>query len=134
MLSTHFAGLVVATVAALVFSTLYYIFLNRQVVAARAASDDHRGYETKMSFNKLLVEIVRTFVLGLVLTYAVLMLNLQTPIQAVILAFWLWIGFPVVLLVGSVIHEHFPARLATIHAIDWLAKLMIFVVIVTLWR
>lgn len=134
MLSTHFAGLVVATLVALVFSTLYYIFLNRQIVAVRASEEDYQGYETKMTFNKLLVEVIRTFVLGLVLTYAVLMLNLQTPVQAALVAFWLWLGFPVVLLVGSVIHEHLPMRIAAIHAVDWLVKLMIFVVIVTLWR
>jgi hypothetical protein len=46
----------------------------------------------------------------------------------------LWIAFPVVLLVGSVTQENVPWKLAAIHAGDWLAKLLIIAVIVSLWR
>lgn len=46
----------------------------------------------------------------------------------------LWIGFPVVLLVGSVIHENVPWKLAAIHAGDWLVKLVVIAVIVGVWR
>ena len=36
----------------------------------------------------------------------------------------LWVGFPVVLLTGSVVHEKVPWQLAAIHAGDWLLKLL----------
>jgi hypothetical protein len=45
-----------------------------------------------------------------------------------------WIAFPVVLLTGSVIHENVPWKLAAIHAGDWLVKLVVVTVIVSLWR
>jgi hypothetical protein len=52
---------------------------------------------------------------------------------AVELALALWIGFPIVLLVGSVTQENVPWRLAAIHAGDWLAKLLIVAVLAVLW-
>lgn len=44
------------------------------------------------------------------------------------------IGFPVVLLTGSLIWERVPPALAAIHAGDWLLKLLIIATIVTVWR
>jgi len=44
----------------------------------------------------------------------------------------LWIGLPVVPLVESVISENVSAALATMYAGDWLLKLLIVTVIVTL--
>jgi hypothetical protein len=37
----------------------------------------------------------------------------------------LWGAFPVVLLTGSVVHEHVPWQQAAIHAGDWLVKLLL---------
>jgi len=54
--------------------------------------------------------------------------------SALKLAVALWIAFPVVLLVGSVTQEGMPWKLAAIHSGDWLAKLVIISVIVSLWR
>jgi hypothetical protein len=54
--------------------------------------------------------------------------------SALELAIVLWIAFPVVLLVGSVTQENVPWKLGAIHAGDWLAKLVIISIIVTLWR
>lgn len=42
----------------------------------------------------------------------------------------LWVGFPVVLLTSSVVHEKVRGKLAALHAGDWLAKLLIIAVIV----
>jgi len=53
---------------------------------------------------------------------------------AVELALALWIGFPVVLLVGSITQENVPWRLAAIHAGDWLAKLLIVAVLAAIWQ
>ena len=53
---------------------------------------------------------------------------------ALLLALVLWIAFPVVLLAGSVIWENVPAKLAALHAGDWLLKLALITTIVSLWR
>ena len=46
----------------------------------------------------------------------------------------LWIGFPFVLWVGAMIWENTPRTLAIIHAGDWLAKLLVVAVIVSIWQ
>lgn len=37
----------------------------------------------------------------------------------------LWVGFPLVLWTGAVVHERTPPALAAIHAGDWLVKLLV---------
>lgn len=135
MLQVNYLAIVVGVVASVLFSALYYFLLNKQVESTRAAHGaTGREVRTTLTLNKLLVELVRTFVMGLVLAYAVSILGLTQLNQAAIVAFWLWLGFPVVLLVGSVIHERFPVRLAVIHAGDWLVKILIFTIILTYWK
>ena len=36
----------------------------------------------------------------------------------------LWVGFPLVLWTGAVVHEDTPVRLAALHGGDWLLKLL----------
>jgi hypothetical protein len=51
----------------------------------------------------------------------------------VLLALVLWLGFPFVLLTGSMMWEKVPAVTAILHAGDWLLKLIVISVIVGLW-
>ncbi len=74
------------------------------------------------------------FILGLVIAYACGLLGITTLQQAILLSFWLWIGFIVVLLTGLVISERFPVKLAVIHAGDWLIRLLIFTFLLSMWR
>jgi len=52
---------------------------------------------------------------------------------AVLLALVLWVAFPVILLTGSVFHERVPPLLASIHAGDWLLKLVVVSGVVAAW-
>lgn len=54
--------------------------------------------------------------------------------EAATLAASLWVAFPAILLVGSVIWDDVPPRLAAIHAGDWLMKLVLIAVIVGIWQ
>jgi hypothetical protein len=45
----------------------------------------------------------------------------------------LWV-FPAAILLGSVVHEGVPLALASIHAGDWLVKLILIAAIVGVWR
>jgi len=45
----------------------------------------------------------------------------------------LWLAFPVILLLGSVVHENVPWQLAALHAGDWLVKLLVVSLIVGIW-
>ena len=46
----------------------------------------------------------------------------------------LWMGFPFVLWTGAISWENTPRMLAAIHAGDWLVKLLVIAVIVSVWR
>jgi hypothetical protein len=46
----------------------------------------------------------------------------------------LWVGFPLVLWVGAVVHEDTPVRLAAIHEGDWLVKLLVITLLIGIWR
>lgn len=134
-MQVQYWAIIVAALLAIIFSAIYYFLLNKQVMALRASKlNQSEDVRTTISVNKFLIEFVRTFVLALVIGNAVVLLNLLYLNQAALVAFWLWVGFPVVFLTGTVIHEHFPVRLAVIHAIDWLVKLMIITIVLTLWR
>ena len=45
-----------------------------------------------------------------------------------------WVGFPLVILTGSVLHERYPWPLAAIHLGDWLLKLLLVAAVVSAWR
>lgn len=135
----NYLAIILGTGLSVLFSSLYYILLNKQVTeiraaAAKAVKSKKVDVRTTTTPNKIIIELTRTFILGLVIAYACSLLDITALNQAALLAFWLWVGFPVVLLVGTVIHENFPPRLAAIHAGDWLVKLLIFTIILSLWR
>jgi hypothetical protein len=135
MVHVSYTDIIIATIAAFLFSAIYYVILGKQAMKARAAyAGSKTDVRTTMTPVKFVVEVVRTFTVGLFIAYAVALMNFLYVSQALLLAFWLWIAFPVVLLVGSVMHERFPVKLAIIHAGDWLAKLLILCLILTLWR
>lgn len=135
----NYIALVITTIITIVVSALYYIALNKRVVAIRAEAAKETKTKnpyirTTMTPNKFIVEFVRTFITGLVIGYAVILLDIHGFVPSLLLGIWLWLGFPAVLLTGSVIHEHFPQKLAIIHGGDWLIKILLFTIILTAWR
>jgi hypothetical protein len=53
--------------------------------------------------------------------------------STVLLGLALWLGFPFVLLTGSMMWEKVPAVTAILHAGDWLLKLVVISALVGLW-
>jgi len=82
---------------------------------------------------KIVCELIRTFVLAYVITRLVLPLNVANSRGALRLGIWLWIGFPVILLTGSILWQNVPWMLAAIHAGDWLIKILLFTGTVGWW-
>ncbi len=135
MIYVNYLIIVVAAIASFLFSTLYYVILRNQIVVSHAVHANKRlTARPAMSANKVVVELVRTFITVLVIAYAIGLLNLLYVNQAILLAFWLWLGLPVMLLAGLVAQEQCSPRLAVIHAGDWLAKLLILSVVLTVWK
>lgn len=88
----------------------------------------------KMPGGKLLVEFLRCLVLAYVIARFVALLGITTWIGALHFGLFLWIGFPLILLTGSVLWDNVPWRVAAIHAGDWLVKLLVISLIASLWQ
>lgn len=114
----------VAAVAAFVASGAYYAALGSRLAQL---SPVYAG-PGRPAAATAAVELVRNVVLALVVAGLT-----GSGLPVVGLALALWIGFPAVLLAGSVFHERVPVALAAIHAGDWLIKLLLVTGIVGLW-
>jgi hypothetical protein len=130
MIDVNYLAVAVAAVAALIVSTAWYMaFAQRMATLNDAYADQARTPPWK-----ILVELVRNLVVASVLAGLASLLEIEELTGAALLGLSTWVGFPVVLLTGSVIWERVPWKLAAIHAGDWLLKLLIISVIVSLWR
>jgi hypothetical protein len=130
MNDVNFLAVGVATVAAFILSSLWYTVFGRQL----AGLDDAYADPGAMPAWTVVAELVRSLVVATVLAWLAVSIDITDWAGAVGLGLAAWIGFPVVLLTGSVIHENVPWKLAAIHAGDWLVKLIVVTVIVSLWR
>jgi hypothetical protein len=126
----NYLAVVVATVAAFVVSSVWYGLLGSQLARLSDAYADSGRPPVWI----MLVEFARSLVVACVLAVLAGLVGFAGLGGALRLGAVLWIGFPAVLLVGSVIHENVPWKLAAIHAGDWLVKLVVIAVIVGVWR
>jgi uncharacterized protein DUF1761 len=126
-------ALLVAAVAAFLASTIWYIAFARE----RLRLLTERGGvapETRAPPWKMVVEILRSLVVAAAVALLLTFARVSDLAGALSLALVLWIGFPVVLLTGSVIWENVPPKLAAIHAGDWLIKLLLVAAILGAWH
>lgn len=130
MITLNYLAIAVAAVAVFAFAAVYYITLSG--VAAKHSAAWREGSNPAPWL--VLLELMRAVVVALVVAGLVSLLGITDLIGGLQLGLVLWVAFPVVLLIGSVTHENVPWQLAAIHAGDWLAKLLIIAVIVSLWR
>jgi hypothetical protein len=122
-------AVLVAAVAAVVFAAIYYSMLAGTAARFSAAwADQGRSPAGLLAF-----ELVKSVVLALAVAGLVHAIGIADVAGALGLAVSLWIAFPILLLAGSVVHEKVAWQLAGIHAVDWLAKLVIIGLVVTLW-
>jgi hypothetical protein len=80
------------------------------------------------------LELGRSLVAAAVLAALAHYTNATTLLGGVALGLIAWLGFPFVILSGSVLHENYPWKLAAIHLGDWLLKLVLISGIVAAWR
>jgi hypothetical protein len=126
----NFLALTVITVIAFVASSIWYspILFGRPFLELSGATTTPPPNALKALF-----ELLRTFVLAYVIARLMLRLNVTTWKDALAVGLWLWIGFPVILLTGSILWQNVPWQLAAIHAGDWLIKLLLIPVGITIW-
>jgi Protein of unknown function (DUF1761) len=126
----NFLAVVVAAAAAFILSGVWYGVFGKQLAVL------HPAYAASgsLSAKDVLVELARNVLVALTLAWLVDQIAVAGWAQAALLGFVLWIGIAVVLLIGSVYHEKVPAKLAAIHAGDWLLKLVVIAIIVGVWQ
>ena len=124
-------AILVAALAAVVLSTVYYMAFGRTMAALHPAYADPAARPAPW---KVGVELLRNLVLAFVLALLTHGLDADDVGGALHLALLLWLGFPLVLWTGAVVWERVPPRLAAIHAGDWLLKLILVTTIVGVWQ
>lgn len=132
MIDVNYLALGLAIVAAFVLSTGYYVALGRRYAELRGLSPEAAAASPPAW--RVLVELLRSLVVATVVAGLADLLGISTWTEAIALALALWVAFPVVLLVGSVTWDDVPPALASIHAGDWLLKLVAIASIVGPWR
>jgi hypothetical protein len=121
-----------AIVAAFAISSTWYSVFGTRMLELRGI-DPTQGQDSLPGW-KIAVELVRSAIVALVIAVGASLLDLSGVADALLAGVVVWIAFPVVLLLGSVIWEDVPMRLAAIHSGDWLFKVLAVTTIVTLWH
>ena len=119
-----------ATVAAFVISSLWYLAFGTRLAAL---SDAYAGSERTPVW-VILVELLRSLIVAGTVAGLSSLIHIDDLAGALALGAVLWAAFPLPILAGSVVHEATDWRLAAIHAGDWLIKLLVIAVIVSVWR
>jgi Protein of unknown function (DUF1761) len=112
----------IGTVAAFLLGGAYYAVVGNRLPRA--------GDEQTPPWT-LAVEVLRCLVLVTVVAGLASQGDIDSWTGGLALGLALWIGFPLVLWIGAIVHENVPFELAAIHGGDWLAKLLVVGVIVT---
>lgn len=130
MSGINIVAVIVSAVVAFIVSAVWYIVWSKPLAQLNSAYDSAEQPRPL----EMLLELIRSLVVAFVLALLIAGLGISTWTGGLELGLWLWVGFPVVLLAGSVLHEHVPRKLAAIHAGDWLLKLLLMAVILSVWR
>jgi hypothetical protein len=134
MLRINYLAVVVAALAAFVFSSMWYSVFGRARMKLlgndQAATADMRKVPTW----KKLLELVRSVIVTLVMAHVIALARIVGWVDAVQLGVWVAIGFPVMTLMGSVMWDKRPWKLAAIHSGDWLVKILLIAAILGVWR
>lgn len=131
MQGINYLAVIVAVILAFFASFVWYMLFSKQLAKLNPKA---YGNSERPGPQKILLELARNVILALVVFYLSSHLHSATLSSAILLALALWIGFPVILLSGSVLHEKAPAKLAVIHSGDWLIKLLVMAIILSLWH
>ena len=134
MLGINYWAVIVTTLAAFAFSSVYYMVFGKARMKLLANEPGATADVRKVPVWKVLLELVRSFVVTLVMAHVIVLARIAGWLDAAQLAIWIAIGFPVMILMGSVTWDKRPWKLAAIHGGDWIIKLLLIAVILGVWR
>ena len=136
MVHVNYLAVLVAAVVVFILGWLWYspLLFYKPWMRLRGLDPDAAMAGAKMPGGKLVVELLRCLVLAYVIARLVALLGVSSWMGGVHFGCLLWIGFPLILLTGSVLWDNVPWKVAAIHAGDWLVKLLVIPIIVSVWR
>lgn len=121
-----------AVLAAAVISSIWYSpALFRESWVALRSQWLHVPPDAYIAPWKPMVELVREFVVAYALTRLVTQLRITRIASATWLGFLLWLAFPMAMLVGASMWDDKPWELSLIHGGDWLTKLLVMPIVIT---
>jgi Protein of unknown function (DUF1761) len=130
MPDVNLLAILAATIVAFVLSSTYYsVFAAElaQVSDAAAAGGQPPPW-------KLALELLRSLTVATVVAGLASQGGIDEWTGGLVLGLSLWIGFPLVLWTGALIWENTPWKLAALQGGDWLAKLLVVALIVSVWQ
>ncbi len=131
----NFWAIIATVVISFIASSIYYVVFIKQWASVSKTGAEAASTKAKRPGPiQGLAQIARTLVLTLVVAFLVSNLRIHDAGSAIGLSLILWVGFPVVLLSGSVMWEKSPMKLAVLHAGDSLLTLVIMSLILSLWH
>ena len=136
MVHVNYLPVLVAAFAVFVLGWLWYspFLFYKPWMRLRGMDPGAAMAGAKMPGGKLLIELARCLVLAYVIARFMALLGVSNWMGAVHFGVSLWIGFPLILLTGSVLWENVPWKVAAIHAGDWLVKMLVIPIIVAVWH
>jgi hypothetical protein len=130
MPDVNWLAVLVATIVVFVLGSTYYAVFGAQLAeVSDAAARGERPPPWKVA-----AELLRGLILAAVLAGLAREGGIDHWTGGLLLGLAIWIGFPFLLWTGAMIWENTSWKLAAIHAGDWLVKLLVVAVIVSVWR
>jgi hypothetical protein len=130
MPEVNLLAVVVAAAAAFLQSSAWYAAFG----ALLAPAEGPPPTAQHPPLSKVGVELLRSLVLAAVLAGLASRSDVSGWSGGAVLGLALWVGFPLVLWTGALTWEGTPLRVAAVHAGDWLVKLVLITVLVSVWR
>jgi hypothetical protein len=121
----------IAAVCVFVLSSVWYMALTPVEARFLGRAAPQRGGRPGPA--KAGLELLRSAVVAGVIVGLARHAHLHGVGAVVLLGLALWLGFPLVLLTGSVIWERVSPVTAALHAGDWLLKIVVISIVVGLW-
>jgi hypothetical protein len=133
MLDINYLAVITAAVAAFIVSSVWYVVFSLAPTQPGSTSPDATS-EMNIPPWKMLAEFGRSLIVAFVLARFIVLLDVSNWLDAVQFGAWVWLGFPTMILLGSVLWENVPWKTAVTHIGDWLVKLLVMALILGLWR
>ena len=125
-------AIIVTTVAAFVFSSVWYIVFGKARMKLLGNDQSATADMRKVPISQKLFEAFRSLVVVLVVAHLLSLAGISGWRDAAQLGLWLGV-FPVMILAGAVLWDKRPWKLAAIHGGDWLLKILLVAVMLGVW-